>query len=35
VVCLESYVVRWNQVGQGTCQVKWMMIPKVLKKIFD
>lgn len=35
VVCLESYVVRWNQVGQGTCQLKWMMIPKVLKKIFE
>ncbi|GAB5410128.1 MAG: histidine phosphatase family protein [Balneolaceae bacterium] len=33
LVCLESYAVRWQDVKPGTCQVKWMMIPKVLKDI--
>ncbi len=33
LVCLESYASRWNQVGWGSCQIKWMMIPKVLKEI--
>lgn len=35
LVCLESYAVRWSDINRGTCQVKWMMIPKVLKKIMD
>lgn len=35
LVCLESYAVRWDQITPGTCQVKWMMIPKVLKEIID
>ena len=34
LVCLESYAVRWDDINPGTCQVKWMMIPKVLKGIF-
>ena len=32
LVCLESYAVRWQDITPGTCQVKWMMIPKVLKE---
>lgn len=35
LVCLESYADRWDQITPGTCQVKWMMIPKVLKEITD
>ncbi|MFV1882985.1 MAG: SixA phosphatase family protein [Balneola sp.] len=35
LVCLESYSVRWQDIKPGTCQVKWMMIPKVLKDIVD
>ncbi len=35
LVCLESYAVRWQDIKPGTCQVKWMMIPKVLKEILD
>lgn len=31
VVCLESYAASWEEINAGTCQVKWMMIPKVLK----
>ncbi len=31
LVCLESYAVRWDEITPGTCQVKWMMIPKVVK----
>lgn len=33
LVCLESYAVRWDDINPGTCQVKWMMIPKVLREI--
>ncbi|RNC84380.1 MAG: histidine phosphatase family protein [Balneola sp.] len=35
LVCLESYAVRWQDIKPGTCQVKWMMIPKVLREIID
>ncbi|MEQ9309443.1 MAG: histidine phosphatase family protein [Balneolaceae bacterium] len=35
LVCLESYAVRWEDIKPGTCQVKWMMIPKVLKGNLD
>ena len=35
LVCLESYAVRWQDINPGTCQVKWMMIPKVVKKLID
>ncbi|MDR9419845.1 SixA phosphatase family protein [Gracilimonas sp.] len=32
LVCLESFAEKWEDLAPGTCQVKWMMIPKVLKK---
>ena len=35
LVCLESFAERWESITPGTCQVKWMTIPKVLKKIMD
>jgi len=34
LVCLNTYVLHWEQVQWGTCQLNWMMIPKVLKKVF-
>lgn len=34
LVCLESFADSWEAIAPGTCQIKWMMIPKVLKKIF-
>lgn len=33
IVCLESFAETWETIAPGTCQIKWMMIPKVLKKI--
>ena len=33
LVCLESYAIRWDEINPGTCQVKWMMIPKILKEL--
>lgn len=33
LVCLECFANSWKDVTPGTCQIKWMMIPKVLKKI--
>lgn len=35
LVCLESYAIRWKNIKPGTCQIKWMMVPKVLKKTLD
>lgn len=35
IVCLESFADTWETIAPGTCQIKWMMIPKVLKKIMD
>ena len=35
LVCLSTYVEDWKQVGWGCCQLTWMMIPKVLKHIYD
>lgn len=35
IVCLESFAESWETIAPGTCQIKWMMIPKVLKKITD
>lgn len=35
LVCLESYADRWDQIKPGTCQIKWMMIPKVLRQIIE
>jgi phosphohistidine phosphatase len=34
VVCLESYAASWKEITAGTCQIKWMMIPKALKNLF-
>lgn len=33
LVCLESFAESWEGIAPGTCQIKWMMIPKVLKKL--
>ena len=33
LVCLESFADNWETIAPGTCQIKWMMIPKVLKKL--
>ncbi|MFY0683436.1 MAG: histidine phosphatase family protein [Balneola sp.] len=35
LVCLNTYVKDWQQVSWGSCQLAWMMIPKVLKHIYD
>ena len=35
LICLESYALNWADIKPGTCQIKWMMIPKVLKSILD
>lgn len=35
LICFESFAHKWSDIGPSTCQVKWMMIPKVLKKITD
>ncbi|MFD2531423.1 SixA phosphatase family protein [Gracilimonas halophila] len=33
LVCLESFAETWQSISPDTCQIKWMMIPKILKKI--
>ncbi|MDX1586508.1 MAG: histidine phosphatase family protein [Balneolaceae bacterium] len=33
LVCLEHPAVKWKQVREGTARIKWMMIPKLLKKL--
>ncbi|HET8866214.1 MAG TPA: histidine phosphatase family protein [Gracilimonas sp.] len=33
LVCLESFAGSWKNISPDTCQIKWMMIPKILKKI--
>ena len=33
LVCIEHPAVQWKQVKEGTARIKWMMIPKLLKKI--
>lgn len=33
LVCLESYALKWSDISYGNCQMKWMMIPKVVKEI--
>jgi len=35
LICLESYALHWKNIKPGTCQVKWMIIPKVLKSMLD
>lgn len=32
LVCLESFADSWEAITPGTCQIKWMMIPEILKK---
>jgi phosphohistidine phosphatase len=31
LVCLECFADTWEEVAPGTCQIKWMMIPKILR----
>jgi phosphohistidine phosphatase len=31
LVCLECFADTWEDVAPGTCQIKWMMIPKILR----
>ncbi|HBQ61831.1 MAG TPA: histidine phosphatase family protein [Balneolaceae bacterium] len=33
LVCLQSFAEKWEDITPGTCQIKWMMIPKVLKEL--
>lgn len=35
LVCLNTYAIEWDQVNWGACQLSWMMIPKVLKHIYE
>ena len=35
LVCLNTYVREWSQVNWGACELAWMMIPKVLKHIYE
>lgn len=32
LICFESHVSRWDSISPGSCQIKWMMIPKILVK---
>jgi phosphohistidine phosphatase len=33
LICLETFADSWETIVPGTCQIKWMIIPKVLSKI--
>lgn len=33
LVCIEHPAVKWEQVKAGTGRIKWMVIPKLLKKL--
>lgn len=33
LVCFEHPAIQWKQVKEGTARIKWMMIPRLLKKI--
>ena len=35
LVCIEHPAMHWKQVKAGTARLKWMMIPKLLKKMSD
>jgi len=35
LICFESYAQSWKEVGPGTCKLKWMMIPKVLRHLMN
>lgn len=34
LVCLEGYAESWEYITPGSCQIKWMMIPKLLHKVW-
>lgn len=33
LVCIEHPAVKWSQIKEGTARLKWMVIPKLLKKL--
>jgi len=33
LVCFEHPAVTWNQIKEGTARIKWMITPKLLKKL--
>lgn len=33
LVCFEHPAMKWSQVKEGTARIKWMVIPKLLKKL--
>lgn len=33
LVCFEHPAVKWSEVREGTARIKWMIIPKLLKKL--
>lgn len=33
LLCLEHPAVKWSQIKEGTARIKWMVIPKLLKKL--
>ena len=33
LVCVEHPAMKWSQVKEGTARIKWMVIPKLLKKL--
>ncbi len=35
MVSVSSYSPSWEQINWGTCELNWMVIPKVLKEIVD
>ncbi len=35
MISVSSYSPSWKQINWGTCELNWMVIPKVLKEILD
>jgi len=35
LVCFNTFATEWKEVNWGACQLAWMMIPKVLKHIYE
>ncbi len=35
LVSVSSYATSWEQINWGTCELNWMVIPKVLKEIIQ
>lgn len=33
LICFESYAYQWESINWGSCQIKWMVIPRLLKEI--